>query len=47
MKTYECVIKVGSTTTKVRVEAPNGHIARQLIEAQYGRDAVVGSPIPR
>ena len=47
MRVYECVIRIGSTTTRVRIEAANGHVARQLLEAQYGRDAVLGSPVPR
>lgn len=53
MRTYECMIKVptvpGSksmTTTKVRVEATDSNKAKVLLEAQYGRGNVVGSPMP-
>lgn len=53
MRTYECAIKVPTTpgsksmtTTRVRIEASDANKAKVLLEAQYGRGNVIGSPLP-
>lgn len=52
MKVYQCTIKIptqpGSssmTTTQARIEAENSTKAKTMLESQYGRGNVIGSPM--
>lgn len=43
-KRYEFRIRLGHQTQKIVVEADFGTIARAMVEAQYGKEAIVWGP---
>ena len=45
-KKYEFRIKLGQQTQKIVVEADFGTTAKAMVEAQYGKQAIVWGPAP-
>lgn len=51
MKTYQCCVQIPTTpgaksmtNTQARIQAENANKAKIMLEAQYGRGNVIGSP---
>lgn len=51
VKTYQCLVKIPTTpgsksmtNTQARIQAENSNKAKVMLEAQYGRGNVIGSP---
>ena len=44
LRTYEFRIRLGHLTQKITVEADFGTTAKAMVEAQYGKSAIVWGP---
>jgi len=45
--TWSAVIKTQWGDVKVTVQAPNQHIAKNLIESKYGKGTIIGNYVNR
>ena len=45
MFTWKAIIRTPYGDTEVTIQAQNQHIARQLLEAKYGRENILGNEV--